>query len=236
MIPTKPYRPTNTRFDLQPIEGACTPFSVLEALLKFPGRIFHELRGSRAVAATASLFMIMGFSLGLYGLVIGSLSGGEQLFLAPAKVFLGTLLCMLICLPSLYIFICLSGIDARFAGVAGELLAAVCLMALLLVGFAPVAWVFSQSTDSVALMTLLHLAFWIIAVGCGLALIGKSFNVADRRSHFHLRAWTLIFIIVCLQMMTSLRPIIGRADTILPKEKEFFLTHFGKVLGDKGYR
>ena len=38
---------------------------------------------------------------------------GNQLWIAPAKLALGTILSVLICLPSLYIFACLGGIDAR---------------------------------------------------------------------------------------------------------------------------
>ncbi len=44
----------------------------------------------------------------LYGLVMGSFSGGVQWWAAPAKLVGGTLLSAVICLPSLYIFmVCL---------------------------------------------------------------------------------------------------------------------------------
>ena len=47
-------------------------------------------------------------------------------------------------LPSLDIFTCLSGIDVNLRTVTGVLFAAVSLGGLLLIGFAPVAWIFSQ--------------------------------------------------------------------------------------------
>ena len=50
-----------------------------------------------------------------YGMVVGSFSGGSQMWIAPAKIAIGTILSILICLPSLYIFTCLSGIDAPTA-------------------------------------------------------------------------------------------------------------------------
>ena len=37
-------------------------------------------------------------------------------------------------------------------------------MTALLIGFAPVAWVFSQSTDSIFMMGLLHFCFWLVAL------------------------------------------------------------------------
>jgi hypothetical protein len=36
--------------------------------------------------------------------------------------------------------------------------------------------------------------------------------------------------LVALQMSTALRPLLGRADTFLPTEKQFFLTHWGDCM------
>lgn len=219
--------PPDERFLLKPLEGPCHPFAVVEALLKHPGRILHELRGHRAAAIGAALFLVALPCLAVYGVVAGSLSGGAQLFLAPAKILLGSALCALICLPSLFIFLCLGGADAKLRSVAGDLLSAVALTTILLIGFAPVAWVFSQSTDSVALIATLHLVFWAIALGFGLRLIGRSNG--SRTSH----VWIAIYVIVCLQMMTALRPIVGSAPTFLPTEKKFFLAHMVDTLTAK---
>lgn len=219
--------PPDERFLLKPLEGPAHPFAVVEALLKHPGRILHELRGHRATAIGVALFLVTLPSLAVYGVVAGSLTGGAQLFLAPAKILLGSVLCALICLPSLFIFLCLGGADAKLRTVAGELLAAVSLTALLLIGFAPVAWVFSQSTDSVALMAVLHLVFWAISLGFGLRLIGRSSG--SRTS----RVWIAIYVVVCLQMITALRPVVGSSPTFLPTEKKFFLAHMVETLAPK---
>ena len=72
----------------------------------------------------------------------------------------------MICLPSLYIFTCLSG-SRRGWPRCGLLIGLVMLMTILLVGFAPVAWLFSQSTESVAWMGALHLVFWGIRRSSG---------------------------------------------------------------------
>src|SRR5207237_4113026 len=102
---------------------------------------------------------------------IGAQSGGAQMWIAPAKLGVGTLLAVLICLPRLYIFTCLGGIDAQLRSVCGALFAAVCLSSILLIGFAPVAWIFSQSTDSIAFMGALHLLFWLLGIFLGLRFI-----------------------------------------------------------------
>jgi hypothetical protein len=124
-----------------------SPILVIEALLKYPGKIIHELQNNWKTPLAIWLLILALLGMATYGVVVGSFSGGTQMWIAPAKLALGTLLSILICLPSLYIFACLGGIDARLRTVGGVLFAAVGLSALLLIGFAPVAWIFSQSTD-----------------------------------------------------------------------------------------
>ena len=148
------------------------------------------------------------------------------MWIAPVKLALGTLLSVLICLPSLYIFACLGGIDARLRTVSGALFAAVGLGALLLIGFAPVAWIFSQSTDSVAFMAALHLILWAIGISFGLRLVEAMGRLLTGSARSHLKLWGFIFIVVCLQMTTTLRPIVGTSKHFLPGEKKFFLAHW----------
>jgi hypothetical protein len=162
----------------------------------------------------------------LYGLVTGSFSMGQQLWAAPLKVALGLFLSVLICLPSLYIFACLSGAEARLAQIAGLASGMAMMMMLLLVGFAPVAWLFSQSTGSVVAMGALHLLFLLIALAFGIRFLGSALRQSRARSFGAVATWSLIFALVILQMTTTLRPLVGTADTFLPKEKKFFLRHW----------
>jgi hypothetical protein len=207
------------------------PTSVIESLLKHPGRIIHELQHERAGAVSLWLLLFALMGMALYGVVVGTLSGGQQLWLAPAKLSLGTFFAMLICLPSLYIFSCLDGVEAPIRTIAGALFAAVCLNALLLIGFAPVGWIFSQSTDSVVLMGVLHLLFWAVGVVFALRLLRAVAGLLGTGGARHLRVWGGIFVLVCLQMTSALRPIIGTAETVLPREKKFFVAHWIDSLG-----
>jgi len=229
-----PPLPRKSYFQFEPMPSSYGRFQVLESLLKHPGRIIYELYGTRRKRLGLWLLVFALGEMAIYGLVVGSVAGGSQLWIAPAKLALGTLLSMVICLPSLYIFSALGGGEARPGSIAGALAAAVCLTALLLLGFAPVAWIFSQSTDSIAFMGALHLLFWLIGSFFGLRLVGAMGRFHGETGHAHLGTWYLIFILVCLQMTTTLRPIIGRADHFLPAEKKFFLTHWVESLGGKG--
>lgn len=224
--PPLPY----SRFVFEPMPEGRSPVLVIEALLKYPGRIIHELQNNWRAGLSGALLIVALLGMATYGVVVGSFSGGAQMWIAPLKLALGTLLSILICLPSLYIFTCLAGIDVRLRTVAGVLFAAVALSSLLLIGFAPVAWIFSQSTDSITFMGALHLTLWTIGISFGLRLIGAMSRALSGFAHGHMKLWSLIFILVCLQMTTTLRPIIGTSDHFLPGEKKFFLAHWFETL------
>src|ERR1043166_6662701 len=152
-----------------PQERASIPTGIaaIEGLLRQPRRVMYQLRqpGSGRLIA-AMLFIAIVCSL-IYGVVVGSFSGGTQWWAAPVKICVGLLISALICLPSLYIFTCLSGSQARLVEIFGLLAGLLMLMTILLIGFAPVAWLFSQSTQSVLWMGVLHLIFWLISVSFG---------------------------------------------------------------------
>jgi hypothetical protein len=75
-------------------------------------------------------------------------------------------------------------------------------------------------------MGALHLAFWLIATGFGLRFLGAGFKATQARSSVGLVVWSIIFLLVALQMTAALRPILGQADTVMPTEKKFFLKHW----------
>jgi hypothetical protein len=222
--------PIPGRFAFEPMPQGASPPLVVEALLKFPGRIIHELQNNWRAALPIWFLSLALLGMLAYGVVVGSFSGGAQLWIAPAKIAVGTMLSILICLPSLYIFTCLSGIDAQLRTVTGVLFAAMSLGALLLIGFAPIAWIFSQSTDSVAFMAALHIGLWAVAIMFGLRLLEAMSQLLGGSARNHLRFWSAIFVVVCLQMMTTLRPIVGTSDRFLPGDKKFFLTHWAETL------
>jgi hypothetical protein len=100
-------------------------------------------------------------------------------------------------------------------------------MTLLLIGFAPVAWVFSHSTESVTTMGILHLLFWGIAMYFATAFFLTGFReLVAAKDGSVMKVWLMVFVVVVLQMSTALRPIIGTSDSYLPTDKRFFLGHW----------
>jgi hypothetical protein len=211
-----------------PAERVAIPhaFAAIEALLRQPRRLLFQLRQPGAGKLIAAMLFTALISSLIYGVVAGTFSGGTQLWAAPVKIAAGLMISAAICLPSLYIFTCLSGSQARLIEVCGLLAGLLMLMTMLLIGFAPVAWIFSQSTESLAWMGTLHLIFWLVATLFGVRFLKAGFAHSNARSHAGLNVWIIIFLLVALQMTTALRPILGPADTFFPAEKKFFVGHW----------
>ena len=215
-----------------------SPVAAIDAILRHPRRVMYQLRQPGAGRLIAHMLLVSVACCLVYGVVAGTFSGGLQLWYAPAKIVMGLMISALICLPSLYIFTCISGSQARLVEVGGLLAGLLMLMTILLVGFAPVAWIFSQSTESSAWMGALHLIFWFVATAFGLRFLQTGFSHSQARSQAGLNTWVVIFLLVAVQMTTALRPIIGTADTFLPKEKKFFVAYWGDCMdtGERGRR
>ncbi len=211
----------------EPMEGNIGLLTAAEALLKTPGQIVHGLQHPGSRTLVLALLAMAVLCLAAYGITVGMFAWGNNLWISPLKLTFGQLLSALICLPSLIIFSCLSGTDLNIRHICAMWVASLTLTSLLLVGFAPVSWIFTQSTESVWFMGLLHLVFWAIAIYYGLRflVVSLSFlNDGDRSGH--LITWCVIFILVSLQMSTTLRPMIGESDMQLRTEKRFFLSQW----------
>src|SRR2546423_12836433 len=154
--------------DRVPVSGF---IPAVESILRQPRRIFYQLRQDGQGTLIARLVVIAVVCSLIYGVVAGTFSRSDPLYqfwTAPVKIAMGLLVSALICLPSLYIFSCLSGSKARLVEVFGLLTGLLALTTILLIGFAPVAWVFSESTKSLPAIGALHLIFWLVATCFGL--------------------------------------------------------------------
>jgi hypothetical protein len=200
--------------------------SAIESILRQPRRVMFQLREPGAGKVIGALVVIAVICSLIYGVIVGSFSGGDQWWAAPVKTCAGLLISAVICLPSLYIFASLSGSQARLTEIAGLVAGLLALMTVLLIGFAPVAWLFSQSTDSIVWMGFLHLLFCFIATAFGLRFLNAGFAQSKAKSNAGFNTWVIIFLLVLLQMTTALRPLLGTSPTFLPTEKKFFLTHW----------
>ncbi|MEM1293981.1 MAG: hypothetical protein AAGH89_01360 [Verrucomicrobiota bacterium] len=203
----------------------------IDKLLKKPVDLLAYLQRGKPVTIAAKLFFSSLLCLSLFGFVVGLFAidqefGRQQLWAAPAKITGGLLFSGLICLPSLYIFSCLNGLDIRIGTTIGVMAASIALASLLLVSFAPVVWIFSQSTDSTIFLGGLLITFWAVALLFVAGLLFKARKILGGQPRGHYLVWITIFALVTFQMSTSLRPLVGAEEQLLPTEKKFFLQHW----------
>ncbi|MFZ2656526.1 MAG: hypothetical protein WAX69_16455 [Victivallales bacterium] len=203
-----------------------------ENLLKDPLKVINALGRISTFSVLNNVILINIACLLAYGVIVGSFSGGIQWYMSPAKIIAGLVLTILFCYPSFYIFICLAGMDIKPGRAFLVLVSSISVFSILIVGFAPIAWVFSQSTSTVFFIGFFHLVFWMISTVFGMRVLLKAASSLKCRNMSYPLFWILIFMITSLQMMTALRPMVGTADTILPKEKIFFMYNWGKLFSE----
>jgi hypothetical protein len=222
----------STHTDYAPLEGGSSFSNLVSKLLRKPLTIFHELETKEVSwKIPVTLLLISVVCLSVFGLVVGTFSWGNQIWAAPLKIVSGLMFSAAICLPSLYIFTCMGGLEVKFSSVVGMLCAIVALSGLLLVGFAPVVWLFSASSTSAVFIGFMLLALWLISVGFGFSLVFRAGKAMGMTNTGHLFAWCLVFLLVTIQMTTTLRPIVGESDLLFNfSEKKFFLQYWSEQL------
>ncbi|NJM38588.1 MAG: hypothetical protein HC845_12410 [Akkermansiaceae bacterium] len=205
--------------------------TLFEALLRRPQALVYRLAEPNH-GATWRFAMMAILSIVLFGFVLGCFAKNEQLWAAPAKVTAGLLFSGLICFPSLYIFATLAGARVSISQLAACLTGALALAGLLLLGFAPAVWIFAESTDSLGFMGTLAVGSWIVAVFFSLRFLKSVIFATGGTQKGPLLIWSIVFLLVTLQMTTSLRPILGRSEKkFLTQEKKFFLQHWNDTFG-----
>lgn len=232
--PLPPPAPDPLRTDrhYRPFDPARDPARTIDRLLKRPAQLAYELcEGQRRLVFPVLAIALL--SAAGYGLLMGSFSGGAQLWRVPLKAAGGLFASAAICLPSLYIFSCLGGTRLTLSATAALLAEGLALAGILLCGLVPVVWIFSQSTQSVGFMGLLHVVAWLGCCWAGLSLLGRSLRRHQEGGGVLFAIWSVIFLLVLLQMTAFLRPLVAPADAAVTPGKVFFLTHWDRALGGR---
>lgn len=216
----------------QPPENA----NALDLLLRRPEVLFARLDGERGARLVLQLALMAILGHVVAGLVVGSFSGGIQWWAAPLKAVTGMLLSAAICFPSLYILVSFTGAEAKPSHVVALLLGLQALVGVFLAGFAPVAWVFSQSSTLVSFTGGLHLVIWIVSLLVSQRVITSGLRHWKARRWGIVGFWVFVFLLTSLQMMTALRPLVGTSDRLLDGEKRFFLQHWGRTMNEDSGR
>jgi hypothetical protein len=229
--PPTPVTPPPTRKELPPLPNNPNLRDLFEALLRRPAELArHDASGGAQALKSFTLLAVI--SMIIFGFVLGTFAYGAQLWAAPLKIGLGLLFAGIICYPSLYIFSSLAGCQASATRLAATLGGMLALAGLLLLGFAPAIWIFAQGTSSFGFMGALAVGAWLIALVFAFRFIRTVLHEHGGTQKSPMRIWCVIFLLVTLQLTTSLRPILGQSDKLLTSEKKFFLAHWSETFAE----
>jgi len=125
----------------------------------------------------------------------------------------------------------IAGAGLSFRVTVAVVFASMVIGCWILLGLAPVAWLFAVSTQSIFFIVILALMLWLVAVSFAARYVGKlrAHPLFERQGGIKL--WFLILVIVTLQMTTCMRPMLAKPTTgWWTGQKQFFLSHFSSVL------
>lgn len=228
-MPIQPPPPLPETQDLDREPSIHGWWALLDALLKHPNRVLAGVTRPACGSLAARLLVMSFIGMAAYGVVVGLFPGGKQIAVVPLKLAVGFLASALICWPSLYILLCLSGAQQSAREVTGLFAGALALLVVLMAGFAPVAWIFTQSTHSAQFMGGLHLVLWLVSALFALKRLAQGLAALNGRPMQALPVWCVVFLVVCLQMTTTLRPLMGPFTGWDLAPRAFFLsTWFGE--------
>ncbi|CAK8718318.1 Yip1 domain protein [Candidatus Electrothrix gigas] len=224
--PTKKRDQADQADQALPLPQNAKVMHLVDALLKSPQTLYNHVRNNDLHRHVVQFLLIFSVCVLCYGCIVGSFSGQMQWIAAPLKIFLGTCLAVLLCFPSLYILSALSGTDLRPAQLASLLCGSLALIGILLIGFAPVTFVFTFSIKALPFMGSIHLLVWGISLYFGLRWLSQGLTALGSGNQKMIKIWAIILLVTLLQMSTTLRPILGTSDQLFTAEKKFFLVHW----------
>jgi len=202
--------------------------SALGNLLKAPMRLIRRIDEDDSLPALTVQLFFWGLAFhAAYGFAMALFDSAGVAFVTAGKAPLIAFCSVLLCMPSLYVFSCVAGLPITITqsfALAGATLA---MTGLLLLGLTPVTWLFSVSTDSLPFVVIINVLAWAVAVSFAFRFFGVLNRSGAKKKTGGLKWWLVIYVIVSLQMATTMRPLLSEAEQGWQmQQKKFFLAHF----------
>jgi hypothetical protein len=230
--PSNDANPEITPPPVPPRPAAPEAGNVASTLLKNPQRISDAIAGQQNLLRAALTLLAVAIACHVvFGLALGLFGGWPVATMDMVKIPLVAICSLLLCFPSLYVFTCVAGAPLTLAQTFVLGCSCLAMVGLILVGLAPVAWLFAVSTKSLSFVTLLAFLIWLVAIGFAGRYVDKLGIHPLFQRQAGIKLWFLILMLVTLQMATCMRPMLTKPEkSWWTGEKQFFLSHFGSTL------
>ena len=194
------------------------------------GWIGRLLTGTHHGLPAGGVALVMLGCLTVYGALAGCFDPGPQIAVAAVKMPLIVATAVLLCLPSFVVFAIVAGDPAPPTDLVRRLVAAIAVAALIMVALGPVVWLFSVTARSLAFVVLLHVLIATVALGFGVRPMRAASGSRGARRVALL--WTLVFLVVSLQLTAFLGPVLGPTEDgrLFELRRESFLGRYHRVV------
>lgn len=201
---------------------------VLARMLKAPQSLTQRIRDDDRLVLLAVQLLIWGLIFhAFYGFALALFDSFGTASVASVKAALIVLCSVTLCLPSLYVFSCVAGLPITVTQAVALAASVPAMTGLILLGLAPVSWLFSVSTDSLWFVVVANLLAWWLAVTFSCRFFALLNMGGALGKPVGLNWWLVIYIVVSLQMTTTMRPLLRMPEAgWRASEKKFFITHF----------
>lgn len=219
--------------DLQPPPP---PASLVAAILKDPARVAATIALREKLSAAIPLWLGVGLAChATFGIAVGLFAGWPVAAMDAVKMPLAGFCSLLLCFPSLYVFSCVAGMPLSILQTLALGSACFAMLGLILVGLAPVAWLFAVSTSSLGFVAMLTFLLWLVAIGFAGRFVDKLRTAPLFQRQAGLKLWFAILLLVTMQMATCMRPMLAKPGERgwFTSEKQFFLSHFAHAMDAK---
>jgi len=207
--------------------------NIVNSLLKAPVNVADTIALKRANLIKSSLiFMLVAIGCyAVFGFAIGLFAGWKVALADALKAPLVAAFSLLLCFPSLYVFACVSGAALSVLQTVALGCSCLAMTGLLLVGLAPVAWLFAVSTENLPFVVMLAFLIWFIAEMFTIRYVGKLRENPLFEQQSGITIWFAILAVVTLQMTTCMRPMLDKkiSKRLWAEDKMFFMSHLSHV-------
>jgi MFS family permease len=209
-------------------EVDCPRMPGLPELLRDPGGFVRHVCECRQYVRLISFLILLTLGgFGIFGLVTGFFVDWRVALLDMVKMIGVVVFGFALCLPSLYVFMCISGVVLSFSRILMAGLVVTAMMGCVMGALAPVIWLFSASTSSMGVFLMILLFAGSVAVGFGVLPIKRAYMAGVFKSCTALYSWLAILVVVMLQCITLMRPMLSPVgEDAKPQGKQFFIQHF----------
>ena len=204
--------------------------NIVGLLLKSPHSAVLTIMDSKNLATeSAKMLAAAALCYAAFGLAVGFFGGAQVALTAVWKAPLIAICSMLLCFPSLFVFTAVSGSPLTLGRAFALGSACLAMTGLILVGLAPVAWLFAVSTKSLGFVVVMAFIIWLVSLPFVTKFLRHSSETGLLQRSEGLNVWFIIFVVVTLQMTTVMRPILTAPEkdqSVISSGKMFFMQHF----------